>query len=234
MDKEIQNTLKELYYFHKEDFLAFIGEEMNTREVMNELVDKNYKEYIKSIIGIEHNINDEEILYNTIDFFLDKDYVPLLSDNLNDFVYDEIYKKKEELLEGLKKAIIDYNNREFQTDYEDDDFFELYPNPEEVDLAYTTTPDGEHTIKFSIDLIGDEWGQYVDDEVVVKQSFAFDEDMDIFDGYKDMIERVSNSSFNNLVRVDDVYLQNSIGLAIDDEGNFYDPKELNKDDDLEI
>ena len=230
--KDIKDTLQEIYKNNKEELLEFIGKEMNTKEVMRELIESDYEEYIKSIISIETNINDEEILNKTYDYYLDKDYVPLISYSLDDFVEYEVYKKKEELTEDLKKAIIDYYNDEFDEDYKYEDFDSVFPDPEKVDLAYTTDPDGEHTIQFSIDLINGEYTHYVDDKPT-PSPYLITADWTVLDSLKDMTEMMKTSTFAELVSLDDRDLE-YLGLAEDEYGNFYDPKALNQEDDLEI
>ena len=234
--ENVKDTLKEIYKNNKEVLLDFIGKEMNTREVMNELVDKNYKEYIKSIMGIECTLNDDDILNKAYDFYMNKDYVFLLSEPLKDFVVDKRTLKKEELLEDLKRAIIDYSNRELGNDYKYEDFDKIYPDFEDIGLAYTTDPDGEHTIQATIDLIYQEYRQYVDNKLVVCQPFAYEENQDILDGIRDMTQRLNEYGFDDFAYVEEDFLYQALGLKKDDEGNFYDPKELeqNQEDDLDM
>lgn len=236
MKKDIKDTLQEIYKNNKEDLLDFISKEMNTREVINKLAYNNYEEYVKSIVGIECTLNDDDILNKAYDFYLDKDYVSLLSEPLKYFVGDEIDIKKEELLEDLKKAIIDYNNREFETDYKYEDFDKVFPNTEEIGLAYTTDPDGEHTIQSTIDLDYQEYRQYVDDKLIVCQPFSWKPNQDILDGIRDMTQKINEYSFNDFAYVEEDFLYQALGLKKDDEGNFYDPKELeqNQEDELEM
>lgn len=236
MKKDIKDTLQEIYKTNKEDLLDFIGKEMNTREVMNELVDKNCREYIKSIIGIEHNINDDDILSKATNYYLDKGYFSLISEPLNDLVEEKVDLKKEELIEELKKVIIDYYNREFDEDYKYEDFDKVFPNTEEIGLAYTTDPDGEHTIQSTIDLDYQEYRQYVDNKLVVCQPFSWKPNQDILDGIRDMTQKINEYSFNDFAYVEEDFLYQALGLKKDDEGNFYDPKELeqNQVDDLDM
>lgn len=234
--KDVKDTLKAIYKNNKNDLLDFIRDEMNTREVMNDFAYKNYKEYIKSIIGIEYTLNDNDILDKAYDFYMGIDYVSLLSEPLKDLVGDKLNLKKEELLEDLKKAIIDYNNREFETDYKYEDFDKVFPNTEEIGLAYTTDPDGEHTIQSTIDLDYQEYRQYVDNKLVVCQPFAYKENQDMLDGIRDMTQKINEYSFNDFAYVEEDFLYQALGLKKDDEGNFYDPKELeqNQEDELEM
>lgn len=224
MNKEIQNTLKDIYTNNKDDLLAFIGKEMNSKEVMRELMESGYKDFVKSFISIEYDVNDEEILNKTTDFFFYQDAISLLSDNLKEFVDDEVDMKKEALTEELKKVIIDYSNCEFDTDYQYEDFDTFFPDPEKVDLAYTTTPDERHSIQFSIDLINGEYTHYIDGKPT-PSPYLISADWTVLDSLKDMIEMMETATFAELVSVDERDLE-CLGLAIDDEGNFYDPKEL--------
>lgn len=234
--ENVKDNLKAIYKNNKKDLLNFISKEMNTREVINELVDKNYKEYIKSIMGIECELSDDDILNKAYDFYMDKDYINLFDITMTDFIERNKFEEKEELLEDLKKTIIDYSNREFETDYKYEDFYKVYPDPEEIDIAYTTTPDEKHTIQSTLDLINLEWRQYVDDELIIRQPFNWKENQDILDGIRNMTQRLNCWGFNDFVYVEEDFLNQATGLKIDDEGNFYDPKELeqNQKDDLEM
>lgn len=236
MKKDIKDTLQEIYKNNKEDLLDFISKEMNTREVINKLAYNNYEEYVKSIVGIECTLNDDDILNKAYDFYLDKDYVSLLSEPLKYFIGDEIDIKKEELLEDLKRAIIDYSNRELGNDYKYEDFDKIYPDLKDIGLAYTTDPDGEHTIQATIDLVYQEYRQYVDDKLIVCQPFSWKPNQDILDGIRDMTQKINEYSFNDFAYVEEDFLYQALGLKKDDEGNFYDPKELeqNQVEDLEI
>ncbi|HHH4970588.1 TPA: helicase-related protein [Streptococcus pyogenes] len=134
------------------------------------------------------------------------------------------------LLEDLKRAIVDYSNYEFSESNSYEDFDKLYPDLSHIGLAYTETPDGKHSIQYEVNLEEKTWTQYVDNVAIRTESFV-EEDISNSQAIKDMTEAIKMSSFDDLVSVDEEDLKQALGLAIDDDGNFYDPlaKDLDND-----
>ena len=100
MKKDTKITLQEIYKTNKEDLLAFIGKEMNTKEVMRELIENGSNNFIKSFLSIKYDIDDENILDKTTSFFAYQDVRFSFSDSIKDFVNEEKFTKekdKEEL-----------------------------------------------------------------------------------------------------------------------------------------
>ncbi|MFP9085744.1 helicase-related protein [Streptococcus equi] len=134
------------------------------------------------------------------------------------------------LVEDVKKAIIDFCNREYEENHSYDEFDTLYPDLKHIGIAYTDTPDERHGIQFELDLEDYTATQYVNDVVVshydyVKANGSIEKALDV------MKFEMENGEFNTFVSVDEEELKQAMGLEIDDEGNFYDPltKDLDND-----
>lgn len=138
---------------------------------------------------------------------------------------EEIKKEKQAFM-NLKKAIIDYYNYEFSDTYDYDDFDKLYHDLSHIALAYTDTPDGMHEIQYELNLNDKVGIQYVDD-IPIRVDYFKDENMSDQQAIDHMTEAMVCSSFDDLVFVEEKDLKKSLGLEIDDDGNFY--KSLEKD-----
>lgn len=138
------------------------------------------------------------------------------------------------LIEDIKRAIIDYFNKEFGEDYAYDDFNRLFPDEDHIGLAYTTTEDGRHEIQYEISLKDYSWTQYVDDEEVSHASYLETEEGESIskeEALKNFKLDLEHGEFTEYVRVDKRDLKERLGLEIDDDGNFYDPLAKNLDND---
>ncbi|HEL0027024.1 TPA: DEAD/DEAH box helicase family protein [Streptococcus equi subsp. zooepidemicus] len=134
------------------------------------------------------------------------------------------------LVEDVKRAIIDFCNREYEENYSYDEFDALYPDLKHIGIAYTDTPDERHGIQFELDLENYRATQYVNDVVVshydyVKENGNIEKALDV------MKFEMENGEFNTFVSVDEEELKQAMGLEIDDEGNFYDPLSKDLDND---
>ena len=134
------------------------------------------------------------------------------------------------LVEDVKRAIIDFCNREYDENYSYEEFNTLYPDLKHIGIAYTDTPDERHGIQFELDLDDYTATQYVNDVVVshydyVKENGSIEKALDV------MKFEMENGEFSNFVAVDEDELRKATGMEIDDEGNFYDPlaKDLDND-----
>ncbi|MGY6771618.1 hypothetical protein [Gallibacterium sp. ZY190522] len=56
------------------------------------------------------------------------------------------------LVEDVKRAIIDFCNREYEENYSYEDFNTLYPDLKHIGIAYTNTPDEKHEIQYELNL----------------------------------------------------------------------------------
>ena len=127
------------------------------------------------------------------------------------------------LLTDVKKAIIDFCNREYKENHSYDEFDTLYPDLKHIGIAYANTPDERHSIKYELNLEDKTWTQYIEDIPIKTESFDY-ENKGENEALRNMKNEIDLSSFNYLVYVDSEDLRVSLGLDINDEGNFYDPQ----------
>ena len=144
----------------------------------------------------------------------------------------EVEEKRNDnpLVEDVKRAIIDFCNREYEENHSYDEFDKLYPDLKHIGIAYTNTPDERHGIQYELNLEDKTWTQYIDDIPIKTESFDYENKGEI-EALKNMKNEIELSSFEDLNYVDSEDLRAATGLDIDDEGNFYDPlaKDLDND-----
>lgn len=144
----------------------------------------------------------------------------------------EVEEKKNDnpLVEDVKRAIIDFCNREYEENHSYDEFHTLYPDLKHIGIAYTNTPDERHGIQYELNLEEKTWTQYIDDTPIKTESFDY-ENKGENEALRNMKNEIELSTFSDLVYVDSEDLRVATGLDIDDEGNFYDPfaKDLDND-----
>ncbi len=144
----------------------------------------------------------------------------------------EVEEKRNDnpLVEDVKRAIIDFCNREYEENHSYDEFNTLYPDLKHIGIAYTNTPDEKHDIQFELNLEEYTATQYVNDVAVshydyVKENGSVEKALDV------MKFEMENGEFSTFVSVDEEELKQAMGLDIDDEGNFYDPLSKDLDND---
>ena len=144
----------------------------------------------------------------------------------------EVEEKRNDnpLIEDVKRAIIDFCNREYEENHSYDEFDTLYPDLKHIGIAYTNTPDERHGIQYELDLEEKTWTQYIDDTPIKTVSFDY-ENKGENEALRNMKNEIELSSFSDLVYVDSEDLRAATGLDIDDEGNFYDPLSKDLDND---
>ena len=105
----------------------------------------------------------------------------------------EIDHNHEKMIEHCKKIISQYIFDEFdeEIDLTDRDI-------SKIDLAYTTTEDGEHEVQAWVDLENKRLVKEVDNEVILEEKFT---------DYDDLIERISYLEFSELTYVDEEQLE---------------------------
>ena len=144
----------------------------------------------------------------------------------------EVEEKRNDnpLVEDVKRAIIDFCNREYEENHSYDEFDALYPDLKHIGIAYTDTPDERHGIQYELNLEDKTWTQYIDDTPIKTESFDY-ENKGENEALKNMKNEIELSSFEDLTYIDTEDLKEALGLEIDDEGNFYDPltKDLDND-----
>ncbi len=126
------------------------------------------------------------------------------------------------LFAEVKRAIIDFCNREYEKNNSYEDFDKLYPDLKHIELAYTNTPDEKHEIQYEINLEDKIWTQYVNNIKISSGSFNYENNGEV-NPLRNMKEEIEASSFDDLVSVNLKDLKEKLGLEIDDDGNFYDP-----------
>lgn len=134
------------------------------------------------------------------------------------------------LVEDVKRAIIDFCNREYEENHSYNEFNTLYPDLKHIGIAYTNTPDERHGIQYELDLEEKTWTQYIEDIPIKTESFDY-ENKGENEALRNMKNEIELSSFSDLVYVDSEDLRVALGLEIDDEGNFYDPLSKDLDND---
>lgn len=144
----------------------------------------------------------------------------------------EVEKKRNDnpLVEDVKRAIIDFCNREYEENHSYDEFNTLYPDLKHIGIAYTNTPDERHGIQYELNLEDKTWTQYIDDMPIKTESFDY-ENKEENEALRNMKNEIELSTFSDLVYVDSEDLREATGLEIDDEGNFYDPLSKDLDND---
>jgi len=134
------------------------------------------------------------------------------------------------LMEDVKRAIIDFCNREYEENHRYDEFNTLYPDLKHIGIAYTNTPDEKHEIQFEVNLEDFTATQLVNGKEIshydyVKENGNEEKALDC------MKFEMENGEFSAFVSVDDDELKQALRLEIDDEGNFYDPLSKDLDND---
>ncbi|HFH8614260.1 TPA: helicase-related protein [Streptococcus agalactiae] len=144
----------------------------------------------------------------------------------------EVEEKRNDnpLVEDVKRAIIDFCNREYEENHSYDEFDTLYPDLKHIGIAYTNTPDERHSIQYELNLEDKTWTQYIEDIPIKTESFDY-ENKGENEALRNMKNEIELSSFSDLVYVDSEDLRVALGLEIDDEGNFYDPLSKDLDND---
>ena len=144
----------------------------------------------------------------------------------------EVEEKRNDnpLVEDVKRAIIDFCNREYEENCSYDEFNTLYPDLKHIGIAYTNTPDERHSIQYELNLEDKTWTQYIEDIPIKTESFDY-ENKGENEALRNMKNEIELSSFTDLVYVDSEDLMAALGLDIDDEGNFYDPLSKDMDND---
>ena len=134
------------------------------------------------------------------------------------------------LLEDVKKAIIDFVNREYGEEHEYKEFASLYPDLKHVGIAYTETPDERHAIQFELNLEDYTSSLLVDGKEISRNDYL--QEMRSADKALQVLKlEMENAEFDNFVSIPEEDLKRVTGLEIDDEGNFYDPSFQDLDND---
>lgn len=142
----------------------------------------------------------------------------------------EEISKSNPLLEDLKRAIIDFYNREYAENFSYDSFNELYPDLKHVDIAYTSSNDEGHGILFELNLEDYTATQYVDETPISHYQYM-EENGTVEQALEAMKMEIEYGDFSEFVSINDDELKAATGLERDDEGNIYDPLSKDMDND---
>ena len=106
------------------------------------------------------------------------------------------YDEKALLIEELKAEIINYCNREYESQNKVEDFDALYPDKRNVCIAYTETEGGRYEIEYSLNLEKYTWAQFVNGETIAAGGFSGKQ---AEDKLKSMIRHVKGLRFEEAV-----------------------------------
>lgn len=134
------------------------------------------------------------------------------------------------LIEDVKKAIIDFINREYDEDRKYEDFNNLYPDFKHIGIAYTTTPDEKYEIQYEINLEDFIAAQYINNEPITEYDYLKELGSEE-KALQSMLQDMKIADFSDFVSIDDNDLKNVLGLERDDDGNIYDPLAQDLDND---
>ena len=180
--------------------------------------------------GNEANKNKFEYLYEQVKENIDTKVAPEKEvDNIDENTFEE-KRNDNPLVEDVKRAIIDFCNREYEENHSYDEFDTLYPDLKHIGIAYTNTPDERHSIQYELNLEDKTWTQYIENIPIKTESFDY-ENKGENEALRNMKNEIELSSFSDLVYVDSEDLRAVLGLDIDNEGNFYDPLSKDMDND---
>ena len=134
------------------------------------------------------------------------------------------------LLEDVKKAIIDFVNREYGEEHEYKEFASLYPDLKHVGISYTETLDERHAIQFELNLEDYTSSLLVDGKEISHNDYL--QEMGCEEKALQVLKlEMENAEFDNFVSIPEEDLKRVTGLEIDDEGNFYNPSFQDLDND---
>jgi DNA repair protein RadC len=100
-------------------------------ESMENIINNHYEDFVKALISIEKGIEDENVLDDLYDRFMDNDGVNLINDYFDDVMYDleqenavgeavKIKEKPESILEELKKNKVKIDSKNLKKEKEID------------------------------------------------------------------------------------------------------------------
>ncbi|WP_025729093.1 hypothetical protein [Atopobacter phocae] len=98
----------------------------------------------------------------------------------------------------------------------------MYPDLAHVGIAFTEIVYGDNSVQFELNLEEFTWSQYIDDINVDGGSFEEDH-LGQETALKNMITQMNLSTFDDFVFVSDKLIMETLGLELDEKGNFYDP-----------
>lgn len=131
----------------------------------------------------------------------------------------EIPETLESLTEKVKKAVVDFCNREYGENYAYNTFDEEFPDISQIQIAHTETENGEYAINFQINLKDYEYRLCIDDTPIRIDKLV--ENSSKEEALKLILNDLKYGKFDDFVSVDEKDLYREMGLKIDDDGNYY-------------
>ena len=124
----------------------------------------------------------------------------------------------------IKKAVIDFCNRECGNDYSYDDFDKIFPDIRHVDIVTIMTPNEEYDITYELNLETCSYSKYVGINLIETGEFSGNDINDKQNAIRVMLEHIN---VKDLASINEDTLYEKMGLKIDDESNFYFDDETN-------
>ena len=124
-------------------------------------------------------------------------------------------------IDDFKQEILNFCNREYESEHTKEDFDELYPDMGNVGIAYSETPDGLSELEYRIDAERFLWAKLINGAVVAEGKFAGETAQEKL---QVMIEHVKSLNFETAITFEAKDLE-KYGLEMDENGNFIEMEE---------
>lgn len=200
------------------------------KEDIQKALDNNMKDFIMALMSIETNVNDQEILSQVYEYYMEADHITGI---INEEIYNRILEQEREVdVEkdypiSLKETLINWFNQNYAETYDIALFDEHFPNKKEIGMAFSKTPNGEASIQTNLSLDDFMIETLVDGQVVSHTDLR---EGTMERSYERLEAHIRSWEFDELVYVDAMDLA-KIGLSLDDDGNFI---PLNKGKEIEL
>lgn len=122
-----------------------------------------------------------------------------------------------QLIEDVKRVIVDFINREYDENHIYDEFHALYLDLKHIGIAYTNILDEKNEIQYEISLDDFLATQYVNNKIITK--FDYLKEYGNEEALNAMKQNIEMSSFDDYVSIDDDNLKWVLELERDDNGN---------------
>ncbi len=139
---------------------------------------------------------------------------------MGDDISDEYKNKnaKEDKLIEVKRAIIDFCNRECGNNYSYEDFDEIFPDIRHIDIATTVTSNEEYEITYELNLETCSYSKYVDINLIETEEFSGNTIEDKLNTIKEMLEYIN---VKELVSINEDNLYEKTKQRVDEKSDFY-------------
>lgn len=119
-------------------------------------------------------------------------------------------------IEDFKQEVINFCNREYESEYTKEDFDSLYPDMGNIGIAYSETPDGAYEIEYRMDAERFLWAKLINGTVAAEGKFAGETEQEKI---QTMTEHVKGLDFAAAIALTEEELER-IGLEMDKDGCF--------------